>query len=179
MELMIFRHAKSSWADLSLADYDRPLKGRGKRDAVAMGRFIRDRNLIPDHVLSSPANRAAQTIKRAINEWAGDPDTIQWSQDLYHAGVQAWLKALAQCPPKARRVMIVGHNPGLEELLEFLCGPEVEIPVDGKLLPTAALAQIEFKVPWTDLEAGSGKLKRITRARWLSEGGKQAEEATR
>ncbi len=169
MELLIFRHAKSSWADISLADYDRPLKGRGKRDSVAMGRFIREQNLIPDHILSSPANRAAQTITRAINEWSGNPDTIQWFNDLYPGSVQAWLKALGQCPLKARRIMIIGHNPGMEELLEYLCG-EVEIPDDGKLLPTAALAQIEIKVPWTDLAAGSGKLKRITRARQLSEG---------
>ena len=167
MELLVLRHGKSSWADLSLSDKQRPLKKRGKRDSVNMGAYIRSQRLIPDLVLSSTAVRADQTTRRALKGMGASRTIVRWSDDWYHGGPETWISALRQCPSGTRRVMIVGHNPGLEELVLQLSANRVPLPEDGKLLPTAALAHFEVKGAWHELSPGKGLLIGITRPRNL------------
>ncbi len=169
MELLVFRHAKSSWKDLSLADFDRPLKGRGKRDALRMGRFILDHDLLPDCILCSTAKRAVKTLNRANRYWGIDPEIIQWSRAFYDAEAQSWIQALRNVPKDKKRVMVVGHNPGLEDLIIDLCHGPVSVPEDGKLLPTAALARLTIETDWQFIGRGVGRLLSITRPRSLAE----------
>jgi len=169
MELLVLRHGKSSWADPALADYDRPLKKRGKRDASRMGIYLRERQLFPELVLSSTAERANQTARRTLRAMGLSASLITWSRSFYHAEPEVWLGALAKIPENIQRVLIVGHNPGLEALIDLLCGTPPRREDDGKLLPTAALAHLHLSLPWADIAPGTGKLNEIQRPRYLSE----------
>lgn len=164
MELLILRHAKSSWSNPVLADYDRPLKKRGMHNASAMGAYLRERGWLPDSILCSTAVRAAETVRLALAAMDLTEDLIHWSEDFYHAEAQTWLKALKT--QRAARVMIVGHNPGLDELVDLLCGP-TKRGEDGKLMTTAAVARIQLDQPWKRIGPGSGKLLHLQRPREL------------
>jgi phosphohistidine phosphatase len=157
--LLILRHAKSSWKDASLPDHERPLNKRGRRDAPRVGRRLRDEGLTPDLILCSTARRARDTAE-AVAEASGYEGEIESRPDLYMADSDAYLHALRGLPDDYERVMVVGHNPGLEELLEALTG-EVEA------LPTAALAQVELGLRrWRDLDDESeGRLVSLWRPR--------------
>ena len=131
-----------------------------------MGRWMRKQQLMPDQIVSSPAKRAEQTTLRAC-KFAGIPEAlVVWEQAIYEADVPALLRILAQCPPEKKRVMIVGHNPGFEDLVDYL-GGGVELPPDGKLMPTAALARLEMPEQWNNLERGCARSVSITRVRDL------------
>jgi phosphohistidine phosphatase len=142
--LLILRHAKSSWKDDTLPDHDRPLNKRGKADAPRMGKLLRDEDLVPDLILSSDALRARATAELAAEESHYEGE-ITFLRDLYAAEPEAYLDALAQMGGEAARVMLVGHNPGLEELLQELTG-------EYQPLPTAALAQVSLPLShWSEL----------------------------
>lgn len=164
-ELLILRHAKSDWSAGDLTDFERPLAKRGKRDAPRVGEWLYREGLVPDLVVSSPAERAKQTAFCVCKSMDFKKKKIQWDRDIYAAGVPDLLGVLSRCPAKATTVLLVGHNPGLEELLRFLAGDEVEIPPDGKLLPTATLARLEMPTDWDDLEPGCAQLVGVTRPR--------------
>lgn len=145
--LLVLRHAKSSWDQPGLDDHDRPLNARGEADAPRMGQLVRDEDLMPDLVISSDAVRARLTAE-AMAAAAGYEGTIQLDPRLYHAGAAAILAVLASDVDEDEdRVMIVGHNPGLEELVTKLIGESTE-------MPTAALAQIALPIDrWSELSA--------------------------
>ena len=168
-ELLILRHAKSAWDTDAPSDYERPLAKRGRKAAPRVGRFLNQQGLIPDFVISSPAIRARQTVIAVCGEMDLDADRITWDERIYGAWTSTLLEVLRQSPEQARRVMIAGHNPGLEMLLPELCDEQVRIADDGKLMPTAAVAQLEITSPWSDLNRGSGRLLSLTRARSLAE----------
>jgi phosphohistidine phosphatase len=164
--LLILRHAKSSWKDEALPDHDRPLNKRGKADAPRMGKLLRDEDLIPDLILSSDAQRARATTELAAEECHYEGE-ITYLRDLYAAEPEAYLEALAQLGGESQCVMIVGHNPGLEELLQGLTG-------EYQPLPTAALAQVALPLEhWSELnpnaqgEIAQGKLVNLWRPRDL------------
>jgi phosphohistidine phosphatase len=162
-ELMLLRHGKSDWSE-QLEDFDRPLKDRGKRGAQRMGVWLTQQALLPDHVVSSPAQRAITTAQKAVKAMGLDAARIVPERRVYAARVEDLLQVLAEIPAKAKRVLMVGHNPGLEELMEYLEGRHIPLPSDGKLLPTATLAIIELPDDWHDLKAGDGQLTGITRS---------------
>lgn len=162
-ELMLLRHGKSDWSE-QLDDFDRPLKERGKRGAQRIGVWLLQQELLPDLVISSPAERAIATARQTVNAMARDAGGIVQDRRVYAARVEDLLQVLADAPADARRVMMVGHNPGLEELTEYLEGRHIPLPSDGKLLPTATLAIIELPDDWQSLKAGDGQLTGITRA---------------
>lgn len=143
--LLVLRHAKSSWDQPGLDDHDRPLNARGEADAPRMGELVRDEDLMPDLIVSSDAVRARLTAE-AMAAAAGYPGTIQLDPRLYHANPAAIIDVLAsEIDGDEARVMIVGHNPGLEELVRKLTGE----PTD---MPTAALARIDLPIDrWSDL----------------------------
>ena len=142
--LLVLRHAKSSWSDPALDDHERPLSKRGRRDGPRMGKLVRHYGLMPDMVMSSDAVRARLTAE-AVAEAARYAGEILLNQHLYMASPADILSVLRTVPASAETVMIVGHNPGLEALVEQLTGE----PQD---LPTAALAQIVLPIDrWRDL----------------------------
>ena len=168
-QLLILRHAKSAWDTDAPTDFERPLAARGRRAAPRMGRWMLEQGLLPDHVVSSPAERARQTVLAACAELGFDQDRIRWDPRIYHGSAVSMLDVLRECPDSASRVLIAGHNPGLEILLIHLCGSGVHIPGDGKLLPTAALAQLEINGSWDRLQKGCARLLSIKRARSLTD----------
>lgn len=145
-------------------DFDRPLKDRGKRGAQRMGVWLRQQDRVPDLVVSSPAERAIVTAQKAVKAMGGNAGEILQERRIYAARVDDLLQVLAELPPDARRVMLVGHNPGLEYLIEFLADRPIPLPSDGKLLPTACQAILELPDLWQGLKAGAGRLLGITRS---------------
>lgn len=162
-ELMLLRHGKSDWSE-QLEDFDRPLKARGRLGAQRMGIWMQQQALLPEHVISSPAQRAIATARHTVMAMGLDRRRIMQDLRIYAARVEDLLQVLTSVPDSARRVLLVGHNPGLEELMEYLEGRSIPLPRDGKLLPTATLANIELPDDWRDLKAGCGRLTGITRA---------------
>ena len=172
-ELLILRHGKSSWQDMDLADHDRPLKKRGITAARKMGRYLAARGLRPQVIISSTAERARHTAVLACEEMGIAWQLIHLTPHLYHAPVQAFLDQLAQCSQDVMRLMMVGHNPGMEELIAYLCGQQTPEPEDGKLLPTAALARIAMPADWHALDHGCGNLLALIRPRLLKANGRE------
>ena len=165
-ELIVLRHAKSDWDTKAAHDFDRPLAKRGLKAAKKMGRWMHRHDVIPDYVLVSTAKRAQQTMKRVGKVLKLDGKPVHPEPRIYEANVETLLKVLADCPSEPQRVMLVGHNPGLEMLLLYLCSEASELDV-AKLLPTAALARVAMPDDWSDLAANSGKLLHIQRPRQL------------
>ncbi len=155
--LLLLRHAKSSWDDAGLQDFDRPLNRRGMKTAPLMGRFMGERKLSPDLVLSSPAKRAAQTAQLVV-ETAGLGCELRYDERIYAASVPTLQEVLADV--RAGEVLLVGHNPGLEELLEHLTGESEE-------MPTAALARIVLSAELGGFRERSARLDWLVRPKEL------------
>lgn len=134
--LLLMRHAKSSWRDARLDDHERPLNGRGRRAAPIMARLLQERGLSPDHILTSSAVRAQDTA-RTVAEELGYQGPFEVTRGLYLADVKSYLTAIADLPRAAVRPLLVGHNPGISELVLTLTGTEVD-------MPTAAIALVEL-----------------------------------
>ena len=160
--LLVLRHAKSSWDEAGLDDHARPLNARGERDAPRMGRVLRDEGLGPDVIVSSDAARARGTAE-AVAEAAEFPGTILLEPRLYHASAAEIVNVLRTVvDADADTVMVVGHNPGLEELVGRLTDTR-------ESLPTAALVQIALPIDrWSELTSGTpGVIEGLWRPREL------------
>ncbi len=143
--LLILRHAKSSWKDTSLADYDRPLNKRGKRDAPRMGNHIQEQGLVPDCILSSSAKRARKTATK-VAKACGYTEKIKKTDSFYHAPPGVYYEKIQDLPNKYEIVMVVGHNPTMEQLVANLTGQTVT-------MPTTALAHIALPIEhWKKLD---------------------------
>jgi len=154
--LLLLRHAKSSNDDPSLKDFERPLNERGRKDAQLVGEYIRKRKINADLVISSPAERARQTAELVLKS-AGLKVELRFDKRIYDAGVRRLLNVISQIEDDANAVVLVGHNPGFEELFEALTG-------EGHDLPTASLACIELSVEkWSKVRAGAG----VGQLKWL------------
>lgn len=136
--LLILRHAKSSWNYPELSDYNRPLNARGKRDAPRMGGHLREQGLTPDRILTSSAKRARKTASRAAKA-CGYTGKVKKLDRFYDTVVGVYFETLQALPDKYQRVMVVGHNPTMEQLVRSLTG-------EFKRMPTAALAHIELPI---------------------------------
>lgn len=160
--LYLLRHAKSNWKEQGLQDFDRPLNGRGREAAPLVGRFIRDRKLRVDLLLSSPAERARQTAA-LIKEAAGLSADLLYDERIYEADAARLLEVVTQAADSADALLLVGHNPGMEELLKFLTGEE-------RQMPTAALACVMMDVErWAKARARAGRLEWLVRPKELAE----------
>jgi len=164
LTLLLLRHAKSSWDDPALADYDRPLAKRGKKAAPRMGAEIATLGLRPELVLCSSAVRAKETLALALAPLGSPAPEVVYDDGLYMATPAALLARVRKLPSGAtgpRTAMVVGHNPGLEELAELLVGSgrdDVQDLMAAKF-PTCALAIFKFDVQsWSDIAPGTGKL---------------------
>lgn len=136
--LIIMRHAKSSWDNPGLADYDRPLNKRGLRDASRMAQWLSESELIPDQVIASAACRANQTASIVTNELALETDIFE-TRDLYLSDYDAYLEQVSYLPNNVETVLVIGHNPTMESLVYLLSGESVS-------MPTAAIAVIQLPI---------------------------------
>lgn len=168
LNLMLLRHAKSSWADTGQADLDRPLNDRGKRSAVAVGRYMASNGLLPQLVLCSPARRARETWGLVAGELTTIPEILV-AAEIYNFGDgKALMECLRHKAGAAQSVLFVGHNPSIAGLAQALIGAgsgRLRERLEEKY-PTAALAVISFDLAtWGSLTAGSGELLRFVRPR--------------
>ncbi len=170
LKLLLMRHAKSSWDDLDHSDHQRPLNNRGIKAAPKMGRFIVENDLTPKLILSSTATRARQTTALVSEQFDLDIET-RFIDDLYSfSGFHTPLNIIRSNGDKQSPVLLIGHNPTMEELAEELtgAGSSSARSLMYQKYPTAALAEIDFDIPrWTDLQTGIGTLIRFTRPRDL------------
>ena len=151
--LTLIRHAKSSWDDASISDFDRPLNNRGQRDAPEMARRLAERQDYPDCFIASSARRARETAL-VLAQGVGFPEAdIHCERNLYLADTSRLLSTIQRLPDRLRDVWLVGHNPDLTDLANLLAGPHTDN------LPTCAVFRMGFKgETWQDVKAGSGHL---------------------
>jgi phosphohistidine phosphatase len=143
--VLLLRHAKSSRKDPDLTDHDRPLNKRGKRDTPLMGRLLKKKGLVPENIISSAAIRARPTAE-AVAKASGYKREIILNKSLYPARPEAYFGVMHDLSDEYVRVLIVGHNPGLEVLVELLTG-------EIHLLPTRSLAHVKFRVDkWSEID---------------------------
>ena len=149
--LLLLRHAKSDWGDSSLRDFDRPLAERGERDAPRIGKALRKRGVTPDVIVASPAARAKATVQAAMKA-AKVELNVTFDESIYGASSAELMKIIRRLPDTSGCALLVGHNPGFEDLVGRLTGSH-------ERMPTAALACIEFQIEhWNDVDDGKGKL---------------------
>jgi phosphohistidine phosphatase len=152
--LYLIRHAKSSWDNPKLNDFDRPLNERGKNDAPVMGKWLKKNNEIPDYVISSPANRAKKTAQKICREVNYDEKKIYWEQKLYETTVPVWLKIVCGFSKKYHHVYLVGHNDTITQFCNYLSGAAIPN------IPTCGIVKIKFNtVDWREISAQSGDLQ--------------------
>ncbi len=156
--LYILRHAKSSWDDSSLADFDRPLNGRGINTAPFIGEVMARKGVRANLIISSPAKRAMQTAI-LVKEASGSNAPIQYDERIYEASTQTLKLLISQIGEEIESVLIVGHNPGMAGLIDYFTGRSEE-------MPTAALAAIALEIDtWAQAAANCGYLDFVIRPR--------------
>jgi phosphohistidine phosphatase len=169
--LLLLRHAKSSWKDADLADHDRPLNARGRSAAPRMGGWLRENGLQPDRVLCSTARRAVETWSRLAPELGSDV-ALLLEPALYMAEPLALVETVRAQGADATRLLVIGHNPGLEAAARMLAGtgPARDLARMADRFPTAALAVVTFDgSDWSAVAPGQGRLHRFIRPRDLDE----------
>ena len=167
--LHLLRHAKSSWKDSSLDDADRPLNGRGRRTVSALLRYFTDVELRVDLVLVSPARRTRETWAGVAPAFLDDPE-VRFHAELYEADVTALLSLLRTVDADASSALLIGHNPGIEELAGTLAGrgDEAALADLRRGYPTGGFTTLTFDREWRDLEPGGAELVRFLRPRSLT-----------
>ena len=176
-QLLLLRHAKSSWDDASLPDRERSLNKRGRRAAAAMREAIRGLGLAPDVILVSPARRTRETLE-ALEPWDDTP-LVEPVDALYLATAAQLFGVVRDQSETIRSIMLIGHNPGMHEFGVSLAGRTSLSDPTNRLLagfPTGALAEFAIASPWRQLSAGGGQLVRFLTPRDLRDG--EAAETT-
>lgn len=164
--LLLIRHAKSSWDLPGRSDHDRPLNERGNRDGPAMSAALAQRGVRPQRILCSTAVRARETAAHLVDGLGIPPGEVEYSGDLYLASSRKILRCAAAIDESVDSAMLVGHNPGMQDAVERLCG---EGSVDR--FPTLSVARIELAIDfWGAVEPGSGTLVEHLTPRDLREG---------
>lgn len=167
--LTLLRHAKSAWDDPAARDFDRPLNRKGRRAACRVGAEMRERGLAFDRVIASPAARVVETLAD-VGEGYGEPIRASYDERLYLASVATLLEAVRATDDDAGRLLLVGHNPGLERLAMLLTRDDRD-GLRGALsvkYPTATIVEIGLPVDrWRDVAAGIGRVMRFIRPRDL------------
>lgn len=167
--LTVLRHAKSSWGDAPLADFDRPLNDRGRKAAKRVGGELKKRRIRVDQIIASPAARVRETL-RCLAEGYGDARDVQFERRIYEASAPLLLDLVRSIPDTVQAPLLVGHNPAVHELVLALTADD-----DGGLrqrvlpkFPTAAVAVIELPaVRWSEVAPGTGKIVELILPREL------------
>ena len=166
--LTLLRHAKSAWDDPVERDFDRPLNGKGRRAAARIGRYMAEQGLMFDKVIASPALRVIQTIE-GIEDGFGKPLPADHDKRIYMASAATLLDVVRGTDDGCERLLMVGHNPGLEDLVLLLVpesagGARDEVEMK---YPTATIAELSFAGSWADLDERMAALTRFVRPRDL------------
>lgn len=146
-QLILIRHAKSSWSNPSLDDFDRPLNKRGKRDAPFMAKLLSEKKIYPDIIISSPAKRTKLTAFEFAERLGIGSDAILWNDKLYLASLTTLHKILKQLDNNIKTVFLVGHNPGLTDLQNFLCKEEIDN------IPTCGIVSMKSDKKWSEISS--------------------------
>lgn len=158
----LLRHAKSSWKDSDLSDFERPLNGRGREAAPLVGQFILQKKIRPELILSSPAQRARETAQLVIRA-AKLSGELRFDERIYEADAARLLEVVSQIEESVGVALVVGHNPGMEDLVETLTG-------ETHSMPTAALARIILDVEkWSKVRERTGRLDWLVRVKELAD----------
>lgn len=158
--LLLLRHAKSSWSNPAARDYDRRLTTRGQQAAISMGGLLRERGLLPELVVISPARRARETWERMLPELGAAPEA-RAEERLYMAEAPTLLRVVRDLPADTDTVLLIGHNPGIERFAAQLAGSAEGDARQrmAKKFPTAALAVLRFDLAgWAGVKPGGGRL---------------------
>ncbi|MEI9920788.1 MAG: histidine phosphatase family protein [Bacteroidota bacterium] len=151
--LILVRHAKSSWDDASLSDFNRPLNERGERDAPRMAKRLKEKDLPVDTILTSPSVRTLTTCNVFVDVLGLPKAQVKTVKELYHAGDEMILKVIKGINDNCRVAMIFGHNPGLTDFVNNLCEEEIDN------IPTCGVVRCELKVDrWNDVKWGSAEI---------------------
>ncbi|MDJ0755852.1 MAG: histidine phosphatase family protein [Ardenticatenaceae bacterium] len=150
--LLIMRHAKSSWDNRHLADYDRPLNPRGERDAPRMGELLRKEGLIPDVIVTSSAERALKTAELVALS-CDFSSSLVTDRELYHAPAETYFDVISKLDPELKTALVVGHNPGIEMFLS-------KVVLTWTTMTTANIGHVQLDIPdWSHFQEGvSGRL---------------------
>ena len=158
--LLLLRHAKSSWTIPDQPDFERPLNGRGEQAAPLMGRYLRKQKIEPNLILCSPAERARRTAALFVKA-AGLGSELRYDERIYEASALQLLEVVTQADESADTLLLVGHNPGMEELVLLLTG-------ETRAMTTAALAKISLTADkWGKVKEQAGRLDWLVRPRDL------------
>ncbi len=166
--LVLMRHAKSDWDGGDIDDFVRSLSDRGVRDARQMGRWLAFHGHLPERILSSPSRRTSETLA-LVGEGAGFElgARTEWRDELYHASA-ATLRNVLRRQGSLAAVMVLAHNPGLEELLAFLVDDDRAFGSYAKRFPTAGVYVLDVAGEWTSLRAGCARIVAHQRPKMLS-----------
>ncbi len=152
-KLFLIRHAKSSWDDISLNDFDRPLNERGKKNAPMMGEVLASKKILPDLIISSPAKRASKTAQIIAEKLGYKSKHIIYAREIYEANVKILLALVTSIDKKYDCVMLFGHNPALTDFLNYLTDTNIIN------IPTCGIAQINFHThDWREISKDTGEL---------------------
>lgn len=138
------RHAKSDWSEESRPDFDRPLTARGRKAAKSMGKWLRENQYRIGRIICSPALRAKKTCQLVLKELGMDPNHVLWETEIYEASLNNLLSLINQYSKDTRTLCIIGHNPGLDQLLCYLSRTPPPVNSSGKLLTTGAVAVLNY-----------------------------------
>ena len=167
--LILMRHAKSDWDSQAQSDRERPLNKRGRKDAPRMGRWLGRAQLIPDQIYSSPSLRTRQTVDLLRQEIELKDSNIAWVDGLYHPDMETFLSLVGKAEEGWGTLMLVSHNPGLEELLLHLSDDYPPLSETGKLLPTGAVAVLVSESEHWSVARESYTLEKLVRPRELED----------
>ena len=159
-ELLVYRHGHAKNNDVS-SDIERELRDKGKRNAQRIGIWLARNNKLPDLVIASPATRARRTAEKTCKTAGLSGDMVKIDKRIYQASVKELIEVLREIKGKYQRVMLVGHNPSLEMLLDYLCWNRVPRRDKGGVLSPASLACLTLDVTWRKLEKSTAELQQL------------------
>ncbi len=152
-KLFIIRHAKSSWKDTSLDDFDRGLNKRGKKDIKFIANWLRANRFYPDLILSSPARRAKDTLEQIVKTLKLNDEIIRFDKSIYGATYDSLIDLLVQVDKRYDNLFLIGHNPALNELAEFLTNSVIFN------IPTSGIFCVEFNISkWSEIKNVKGTI---------------------
>lgn len=167
IELMLMRHAKSDWHN-NASDHARPLNDRGCADALRMNKHLLQLNLIPDKVIASNSLRTQQTAEILLTGMKLVDTQINFDHSLYLANRQTLINTIKHYARKNQRLLILAHNPGIDDLVDYLCSKPPPLTKNGKLMVTSAIAVFQINSLENLDRAGQGQLINLFRPRDIS-----------
>lgn len=166
-DLIIMRHAKSDWNHEHISDFDRPLNSRGKQDAPRMAQWMKDVALRPEVLICSPAVRASQTAAEIIKHLDIPESSVIYDKRMYLASTATLCKIVKETDDRIKSTMLIGHNPGLEDLAIELCKERIPVVPGKGLISTANILHLRMLQPWCELKSHSCDFVQIMRPKQL------------